>query len=141
MINIPKWPQVNVKELFEHCCYDDTLMAFLPLKFSKGRKIDRKFFFNILNTVHPDHVQMIIKNATAKRFEIQESLDQKETITISQHWHEELLKIPFQSSQILLKLCCIGHNGKTVLLLKSKASLRDKSARGLSMSYSSLRQL
>jgi hypothetical protein len=37
MINVPKWPEVNVKTIYEHYSTDEELMTYLPDKFSKGR--------------------------------------------------------------------------------------------------------
>ena len=60
VVQIPKWPEVNVKTLYEHYLNDEEVAWYLPDKFTKGRQIDRSFFFNVLNTIVPSHVQMII---------------------------------------------------------------------------------
>ena len=86
-INVPRWPEVCVKVLFEHYKNDPEVMLYLPDKFSKGRTIDRNYFFAVLNTVRPEHVAMIIQNARNKRFEAHGEEEEKQTITISPHWH------------------------------------------------------
>ena len=53
IVNVPKWPEVNVKTIYEHYTQDEELMRYLPDKFGKGRQIDREFFFNVLNTILP----------------------------------------------------------------------------------------
>ena len=64
---------------------------------------------------------MIIQNARAKRFEVQGEQDEKETITVSPFWHQELLRVPFVSSKSICVWLPVEKNGRTVFLLKSKA--------------------
>ena len=96
---MPRWPEICVKSLWEHYKNDPEVMQYLPDSFSKGRVCDRTYFFSILNTVRPDKLAMIIQNARAKRFEVQGEQDEKETITVSPFWHQELLRVPFVSSK------------------------------------------
>ena len=52
---VPKWPEVNVKDLYEHYTKDPELSVYFPDSYSKGRQLDRTFFFNVLNTIRPKH--------------------------------------------------------------------------------------
>jgi len=54
-VNVPKWPEVCVKDLYQHYAQDPEMNVYFPSSFSKGRQIDRAFFFNVLNTIRPNH--------------------------------------------------------------------------------------
>lgn len=52
-----------MKSLAETLKEDEELIKYLPDKWHKKLKLDREWFFNILNTVHPGYLQQIIKHA------------------------------------------------------------------------------
>ena len=42
--------------MFPMFAKDAEMMRFFPNKYSKGKGPDRDYFFNILNTVHPEYL-------------------------------------------------------------------------------------
>jgi hypothetical protein len=40
---------------------------YFPDRYPKGRTADREYTFNVLNTLRPDYVSLIIKNAYDQR--------------------------------------------------------------------------
>ena len=51
MIDVPKYQELAVKNLINDMMEDPMINQYLPDISHKGRPIDRKFFFNILNTL------------------------------------------------------------------------------------------
>ena len=76
-----------------------TFMRYFPTNMPKGRQIDRTFFFNVLNTLHPDLLAQYLDHARAQRFTAISEEQKKETIEITPGWLELLNKIPFKSSK------------------------------------------
>ena len=42
---------------------DELLMPYLPDKWDAKKKLDREWFFNIVNSVHPGYLEQVIKHA------------------------------------------------------------------------------
>ena len=53
-INVPFYPELNVKDIYDAYKDDKVLSRYLPSGFAKGRQIDRTWFFNVLNSLFPD---------------------------------------------------------------------------------------
>ena len=62
-VNVPMYDELSVKNLWPSCKGNAQLMKYFPDKLPKGRLPDRKYFFDILNTVKPDYVDKLIKHA------------------------------------------------------------------------------
>ena len=55
-INVPHYPELSVRDIYDAYKDDAKLKLYLPAKFAKGRQIDRTYFLNILNTLYPVQV-------------------------------------------------------------------------------------
>lgn len=62
-INIPKYDELSVKNLLPKLKEDKAFMLYLPDKLPHNRLPDRAYFFNILNSVHPEYTQQLVKHA------------------------------------------------------------------------------
>ena len=62
-INVPAYDELSVTNLWKEASKDPEFMQFMPDSFPKGKNCDRKYFFNILNTVHSDYCKNILKHA------------------------------------------------------------------------------
>ena len=51
-VNVPAYDELSVANLWPEVSQDPEFMKFMPDSFPKGKNYDRKYFFNILNTVH-----------------------------------------------------------------------------------------
>ena len=51
-VNVPAYDELSVANLWPEVSQDKEFMKFMPDAFPKGKNCDRKYFFNILNTVH-----------------------------------------------------------------------------------------
>ena len=44
------------------------MMAYFPDTYSAGKGPPREYFFNVLNTIHPDYLAQIMAHADEQRF-------------------------------------------------------------------------
>ena len=54
-VNVPAYDELSVTNLWKDASLDPEFMQFMPDSFPKGKNCDRGYFFNILNTVHPEY--------------------------------------------------------------------------------------
>ena len=85
-INVPRFEELSIKNLFPHLKNDSAFMMFLPDKYPKGHPPDREYFFNVLNTLNPEYVANIIKHANGMRNIAEQQDDTKECIEITDEW-------------------------------------------------------
>ena len=86
-----------MKGLFKDVIDDPELYCFFA-DHKEGRKLpSREYFFNVLNTVQPNYVSKIVKHAQSVRFDKTNKEDAKETIEMTEKWHQTLLAHPFFS--------------------------------------------
>ena len=98
-VAIPKYEELSVANLLEAMKNNETFMRYFPSQMPKGRQIDRTFFFNVFNTLHPEVLAQYLDHARAQRFTAVSEEQKKETIEITPVWLELLNKIPFKSSK------------------------------------------
>ena len=55
--NVPNYDELSVKSLWPELSQDPEFMSFMPGQLPKGKVCDKKYFFNVLNTVHPEYCQ------------------------------------------------------------------------------------
>ena len=100
-INVPKYEELSVKNLFPHLKNDKTFMMYFPDKYPQGHPPDREYFFNVLNTLNTQYVSDIIKHANQLRNKGNGEDDNKECIEITDEWWQQLNEIPFSSSKYI----------------------------------------
>ena len=69
---------------------DATLQMYFPDEFLKGKKFDREYTFNVLNTVHPGYLEDIVAFANKQRNEKTSANEQNKVILITDGWLKEL---------------------------------------------------
>ena len=62
-INVPLYDELSVKKFYPMAQTDKKVMRYLPDPRPDGRLPDRTYFFNILNTVHPEYMKKVIEHA------------------------------------------------------------------------------
>lgn len=101
LIEIPNYPEISVRNLYEDAMHDESVAVYLPTKEMLSNKLpERNFFFGILSTLREDYVKEIISDAHKKRYSINSEDRKKQGIRISNTWLEELNKHPYISSKI-----------------------------------------
>lgn len=98
-VKIPHYEELNVATIWSHYRHDDRLRHFMPDHISKGRQIDRTWFFNVFHTLAPEVVREIVDHAEKQRQEDNSEAGKLEKITITEEWRDKLREIPFKSSK------------------------------------------
>ena len=52
-IEVPKFDELSVKNLYDELLALDNMDLYFPDKYPKGRQCDREYIFNVANTLHP----------------------------------------------------------------------------------------
>lgn len=62
-IRVPLYAELNVAKLWDTYRKDERLYRYLPDHVAKGRQVDRKWFFDVWNTVAPELLTPIVEHA------------------------------------------------------------------------------
>ena len=87
-INVPKFDEVSVKKIWPLIKQDPEVLVYFPDDYSKGREPDRKYTFDILNTVRPEYVKKMIEHAFTIRNAVTEEGKHEDEILVSPEWQE-----------------------------------------------------
>ena len=98
-IAVPHYDELSVKALWPDVKKDGNFLAFFPSKYPKGKAPPREYFFNVLNTLHPEYLAKIIAHANEVRMAPGGEKQQRESIEISPFWEEQLKAMPYLSSK------------------------------------------
>ena len=102
MIDVPKYPEISVKNIYQDAMADPELANYLPTMGQLSNKSpERDFFFGVLCTKREAYMRDIIKTAYEQRFKADEEEEKKDSILLSETWLEELKRHPYYSSKSL----------------------------------------
>ena len=62
-IQVTHYDELSVKAMYPMFLKDAEMMQYFPDKYPKGKGAPREYFFNVLNTVHPDYLQQVMDHA------------------------------------------------------------------------------
>ena len=99
-VNVPKYDELSVTNLFPKVKENDLFMRYLPDRLPKDKLPDRVYFFNVMNTVFPEYTQNMIDHANALRFKSDQAEDRMEQIKVTDQMWDELQAMPFFSSKL-----------------------------------------
>jgi hypothetical protein len=99
-VQIPRFDELSVTNLLPRFAADPKVMQYMPDKTAKGKGIDREYFFNVLNTVHPERMAKMIEHANKLRFDGHKGIEQ-ETVVVTEDWWAQLNAMPYFSSKSL----------------------------------------
>ena len=72
-------------------------MKYIPEVTMESRIPERAYFWNILNTVHPEYVKNVIDHANNLRMKANDETKPAEFIEVSEQWWQKLNAVPFVS--------------------------------------------
>jgi hypothetical protein len=121
---MPPFDELSVKALWPDMKNHEEFMKYFPSKFPVGRLPDRKYFFNIMNTVMEEYVAHIIKHANNVRATKAHNTEAAQTIEITDEWYEKLSAIHLYRVSSTVSLTFFRTQGKhcTSAEVKCKAS-------------------
>ena len=73
------------------------MMQYFPDEYPKGKGPPREYFFNILNTLHPDYLSQVMVHANNQRMTTEGEAMQAQSIKMSEYWDEQLKSMPYIS--------------------------------------------
>ena len=85
---MPKYEELSVKALYPQFTKDVRFISYFPDKYPKGKGPPRDYFFNVLNTLHPDYLEQVMTHANKQRMTAEGEGMQRESIKMSQYWEE-----------------------------------------------------
>lgn len=98
-MDVPMYPEISVKNLFEDAALDPEVNKYLPTMIQLSNKNpERPFFFGVLGTLRRDYLADVIQEAHSKRFKLPDDDPKRDSILISDRWMQELTKHPYYSS-------------------------------------------
>ena len=94
---MPQYEELSVKALYPQFAKDPIFMSYFPDKYPKDKGPPREYFFNTMNTVHPDYLAQIMAHANKERMSIEGEAMKAQSIKISEYWEEQLASMPYLS--------------------------------------------
>ena len=55
-VNVPSYDELSVRNLWPSCQQSPELMRYFPDKLPTGRLPDKKYFFDVMNTLNSEYV-------------------------------------------------------------------------------------
>ena len=90
-VNVKSYDELSVIKLWPDYSQDPEFMMFMPDSFPKGKNCDKKYFFNILNTVHPEYCKDILQHSNLQRMSATGEHMENKNIPVNDDWHDKLL--------------------------------------------------
>jgi len=67
-IHVPYFDELSVKNLWEDVKDDEEIQYYFQDKFPNEKGPNRKYFFDILNTIHPIYLRNIMEHSSKQRY-------------------------------------------------------------------------
>ena len=96
-VQVPHYDELSVKNLYPEFKKDADMICYFPDKYPIGKGPPREYFFNVLNTVHPNYLAQIMGHANKQRMTAEGEDMKKQSIQISDYWAEQLKSMPYLS--------------------------------------------
>ena len=94
-LEIPSYQELSVKNLYDDAMKDPVLCKYLPNKDQLSNKLpEREFFFGVLCTLRKQYMTDIMAEAQAKRYKIEDGVQDQDGIVLTEGWMQELQKYP-----------------------------------------------
>ena len=96
-VNTPNYDEISVQHLWPKWKEDADFMVYFPSRLPKNRLPEREYFFTVLNSLHEEYVQKMIRHAHDQRNAVGGLDLQQESINISENMYNQLNAFPFIS--------------------------------------------
>ena len=58
--NIPSFSEIGVKYIYDSAMTLPRMKKYFPDKLPKSRTMDKEYFYNVFNTLHPEDVKLLV---------------------------------------------------------------------------------
>ena len=96
-VEVTHYDELSVKALWPEFKKDAAMNCYFPDKYPVGKGPPREYFFNVLNTVHPNYLAQVMLHADKQRMTTEGEAMKKQSINISEYWNEQLKAMPYLS--------------------------------------------
>ena len=62
-VTVPNHPEMAMNKLYKEFAERPAIKPYMPDKISKGRTLDRKYFFDVVNSFYPEEMSSILEHA------------------------------------------------------------------------------
>ena len=76
-IDVKRFDELNVKGLYDDFMTLPGVKDYFPDSYPKGRVCDRKFFFDTVNSLHPETIKQLVEHAITQRYSVKEDTQQQ----------------------------------------------------------------
>ena len=66
-VAVPHYDELSVKAIYPMFTKDAEVMSYFPDTYPKGKGPPRDYFYNVLNTLHPDYLAQVLEHANKQR--------------------------------------------------------------------------
>ena len=66
-VKVPEYQELSVKAIWPQFAKDPAMQQFFPDRFPKGKGPPREYFFNVLNTMHPEYLAQVMAHSNKQR--------------------------------------------------------------------------
>ena len=66
-VQVPMYDELSVRRLWPEMRKDPIFLSYFPSKYPKDKGPPREYFFNVLNTLHPEYLQQLMGHANQER--------------------------------------------------------------------------
>ena len=80
---MPAYEELSVKAIYPDMMKDAEMMSYFPDKYPAGKSPPREYFFNILNTLHPEYLAGVMSHANRQRMTTEGDAMKKESVKMS----------------------------------------------------------
>ena len=94
-IEVSRYDEVSVKQLWPQFKKDADMSIYFPDKYPIGKGPPREYFFNVLNTVHPQYLEQVMDHANKQRMTVEGEGMKHQGLHVSQYWEEQLKAMPY----------------------------------------------
>ena len=82
-IEVPYYDELAVKNLYPQFTKDADFIKYFADSYPQDKGPPRDYFFNVLNTVHPDYLKQVMEHANKQRMTVEGPEAQREAIKVS----------------------------------------------------------
>ena len=108
-VSVPKYDELSVKAMWTQLRRDNSFNIYFPDSFPKDKGPERKYFFDVLNSVHPVYLKQVMDHAKEQRFSAGGEAQKDKSIEATANMLQELQALPFISSKCLIMILIIFH--------------------------------
>ena len=95
------------KVLYDEFSKRPEIKPYCPPKLSKGRTLDKTYFFNVISTFFYDEVLAILVHANTLRNSEKEVDEKRESIMMSQEMADLMFKFPYVCKYLITTILTI----------------------------------